>query len=180
MLNLAVDVMDVGTTRALLAVAAVVFILFILNRSARRRRMGAGRRREAVTEANEAARMQRLKREVEQVVVELHEFVREMNGQLDTRFAKLEKSLADADRRIADLRALQGRPARSEADPAVSRANVEAAAGVRSPRRDAPVETGEQRVYRLFDAGQSPMEIARTLQCSVGEVELILNLRGRR
>ena len=188
---LAFEVADIGTTRALFAMAAVIFILFILNRSARRRRMGLARPREDQPTHGETARVQRLKREMEQLLVELNDFAREVNGQIDTRFAKLEQSISDADRRIAELRRLEGRPGgSSEIDRHVLRANADAAAGVRGESSVArsrattspPVGidvSNEDRVYQLADMGRTPMEIAHDMRCSVGEIELILNLRGR-
>ena len=197
---LAFEVADIGTTRALLAIAAVVFILFILNRSARRRRMGAAPRRESSGREADTARVLRLKREMEQLLVELNEFAREVNGQVDTRFAKLEQSIADADRRIAELRRLRGETGDADAsDDAVLRANRDAAEGVRarlsrarnsSPPdssmrggrgtdKAAPTVSQEDAVYQLADGGKSSVDIARILKCTVGEVDLILNLRGR-
>lgn len=195
---LAIEVVDTGTTRALLAVAAVVFILFILNRSARRRRAGVSPSRDTMRGAEvDTTRVVRLKREMEQLLVELNEFAREVNGQIDTRFAKLERSIADADRRIAELKRLRGEsPASDETDDSVLRANREAAEGVRdrlarsraatvqlandrSPRAGTGTVSKEAAVYQLADGGKSPIDIARVLKCTVGEVELILNLRGR-
>jgi len=197
---LAFELRDIGTTRALFAMGAVVIILLILNRSARRRRQGQSTRRDEAPARGETARLQRLRREMEQLVVELNEFAREVNGQLDTRFARLERSIADADRRIAELRRLDGATPR-EADDPIMRANADAANAVRtndvsraaaqqttsagvsaaaqSVRPGSP-QSGEQRVYELSDLGRTPTEIAQALRCTVGEVELILNLRGRR
>jgi hypothetical protein len=189
---LAFEVADIGTTRALFAMAAVIFILFILNRSARRRRMGLARPRDEQPTHGETARVQRLKREMEQLLVELNDFARDVNGQIDTRFAKLEKSIADADRRIAELRRLEGDAGgSSDIDRRVLRANADAAAAIRgesaagqshgSSRQLIETEaSGEERVYELSDMGRTPTEIARLMRCTVGEVELILNLRGRR
>ncbi|MCB9854635.1 MAG: hypothetical protein H6818_03025 [Phycisphaerales bacterium] len=195
---LAIEVVDGGTARALLAVAAVVFILFILNRSARRRRAGVSSRRATNDGADaETTRVVRLKREMEQLLVELNEFAREVNAQIDTRFAKLERSIADADRRISELKRLRGEsPASNETDDSVLRANREAAEGVRDrlsrartamaqpmnqsgPRAGAGTLSKEDAVYQLADGGKSSIDIARVLKCTVGEVELILNLRGR-
>lgn len=44
--------------------------------------------------------------DVEQVMVQLDELARQINGQMDTRFAKLEKSIRDADARIDRLQRL--------------------------------------------------------------------------
>lgn len=49
--------------------------------------------------------------------------------------------------------------------------------------RDAPHEPlteHHRRVYNLFDTGVAPIQIAQRLDVSLGEIELILNLRGFR
>ncbi|HPF39863.1 MAG TPA: hypothetical protein P5081_01810 [Phycisphaerae bacterium] len=193
---LAIDVMDGDTMRSLLAIAAIVFILFILNRNARRRRAAIAARSETgAGETTDSVRAVRIKREMEQLLVELNEFAREVNAQIDTRFAKLERSIADADRRIAELRRLRGEsPSADDTDDSVLRANREAAEGVRDRLArsraaiahvggDRPVRAGtvskEDAIYQLADGGKSSVDIARTLKCTVGEVELILNLRDR-
>jgi hypothetical protein len=192
---LAFEIADIGTTRALFAIFAITIILFILNRSARRRRLGGNVRPDRSSNEADTARVMRLKREMEQLLVELNEFAREVNGQVDTRFAKLERSIADADRRIAELQRLRGESGKAvDTDDSVLRANREAADGVRArlsragsapsvpaahPSRATQTVSREDAVYQMSDAGKSLVDIARFLKCTVGEVELILNLRDR-
>lgn len=196
--QLAYGLADMGTTQALLAIAAVVFLIFLMNFSTRRRRAGLSNPRENPRGAEaDTARVMRLKREMEQLLVELNEFAREVNGQVDTRFRKLEQSIADADRRIAELRRLSGEATSGDTrDDSVLRANREAAEGVRDrlaqvrsavaaandpprPTRSSESVSREDAVYQLADGGNRPVDIARALKCTVGEVELILNLRDR-
>ncbi len=142
-------------------------------------------------------------------MVRLNELARQINAQIDTRFAKLEQSIADADRRIRFLRVLleaakQARLFEAD-DPALIKLAEESAqeppppaAGpwpsittsqTQRPDQSLPLDAAEDKlrlaqdptdaVYELSDQGRNIVEIAQTLGRSAGEVELILNLRGR-
>jgi len=104
--------------------------------------------------------------DLEQLLVELQELSRRISAEIDTRFAKLEASIRDADRRIAVLnrltRQLENKKMDSD-DPGVSGYDARHAV-----------------VYELADAGFSPVEIAKDLGKTPGEVELILNLRKQK
>jgi len=259
---------NMSTGKALLALGAVLFIITILNINARRKRLGQTPKR------NDAERLDRkaeaLRRELEALVVELSEFSRQANGQIDTRFAKLERSIRDADERIAELTALlqaagiavpkrkesmqssgaastddvvdaarstsqgEGRgegvdisagdtrargqhslqdgglstthPTASggagavpfadrhsedaDIDDSIMAANQEAAAGVRGGQPQQPgaksdvgrIEASgdrDEQICALVDKGLTVADVAERLRCSIGEVELVLNLRGR-
>ena len=103
---------------------------------------------------------QQVRQDVESLIVELDELARKINAQIDTRFAKLEAVIRDADRRIATLERLANQAARPRSVP--TSAN----------------DAQHAVVYELADAGKTPIEIARQLGRTPGEVELILNLRG--
>jgi hypothetical protein len=94
-------------------------------------------------------------------MVELQELSRRIGAEIDTRFAKLEAAMRDADRRIAVLNRLSGMAGDVGKD--VAERN-------RGDRRHAVI-------YELADAGFSSVDIARDLGKTPGEVELILNLR---
>ncbi len=258
-----------STGKALLALGAVLFIITILNINARRKRLGQTPKRKDAERLDRKA--EALRRELEALVVELSEFSRQANGQIDTRFAKLEHSIRDADERIAELTALleaagiavpqrkrptqlsgnattenaddltpspaQGKgrgkgfnisvgdaPARGQRPPqngglstthptgsgdegavpieaehsedadiddSIMAANQEAAAGVRGGRKAQRVADSAQQqeltsslnrdeqICALIDNGLAPADVAERLNCSIGEVELVLNLRGR-
>jgi len=107
---------------------------------------------------------QQLRQDLESLVVELEELARKINAQIDTRFAKLEAVIRDADRRIAVL----------------ERLTRQAEQASRSPREQAPPDNAQHEVvYKLADDGKTPIEIARQLGRTPGEIELILNLRGK-
>lgn len=105
---------------------------------------------------------ERLRRDLESLIGELQDLSRKISAEIDTRFAKLEASIRDADRRIAVLNRL-ARDAERGSDGGSS-------------------DVGEQDsrhgiVYELADAGFSCVEIAKDLGKTPGEIELILNLR---
>ncbi len=147
-----------------LAAIAAFFLLTGL----RRRQRDRARRDESGEATSEAvARLsanldtkQKLRRDLEELIVELQELSRQISAQIDTKFAKLEAAIRDADRRIAVL----------------SRLSSQSAAGEPAPAPDG-LDVRYTAVYELADAGNSPMDIARQLGKTPGEVELILNLR---
>lgn len=196
----------------LIIIACIVVITLLLLRSQRRRAMGSSPkqyRREIDSATNQSAA---IKRDMERLLVELNELARQINAQIDTKFAKLERSIADADRRITALRILineAGGDSRSsdpipsplavsdnKSNPPIHPESSESPIGV-SPTAapsasldwtvdDAGVSNSatdkdatHRRIYALADQGREPVEIARALQQSVGEVELILKLRQR-
>lgn len=106
---------------------------------------------------------EKLRRDLECLIGELQDLSRKISAEIDTRFAKLEAAIRDADRRIAVLNRLAR--------------DVEG----RNSGGDMPgAEEGDSRhnlVYELADAGFSCVEIAKDLGKTPGEIELILNLR---
>jgi len=123
---------------------------------------------------------QNLKQDMEELTVQLQQVARQINSQIDTRFAKLEACIADADQRIERLERLLRRAGGHDAvDVTVSDQPTPLSdqAGDRDTIRIDPMH---QEIYRLADQGKSPPEIARELGRTTGEVELILNLRRNR
>lgn len=124
------------------------------------------------------------RRDVERVMVELDQLARQIHGRIDTRFAKLEAVIRDADQRIDQLsRLLRETKGVPTLDLTV---DGETPAGSRSPGAQpssAPApETNDTdsrhaAIYRLADSGLSADQIAERVSETVGEVELILALR---
>lgn len=116
---------------------------------------------------------EQVRRDLESLIAELEQLSRKISAEIDTRFAKLEAAMHDADRRIAALHRLtqqqEGPTARTPA-----RQQSEGA----KPVSDRPEER-YALIYELTDVGFSPVEIARDLGRTPGEVELILNLRNK-
>jgi hypothetical protein len=115
-------------------------------------------------------------RDVEEVMLQLEQVAREVHGQLDTRFAKLEAVIRDADRRIAKLECLAGKTGVKHA--------VDITLDEVRPGEDEAVPAGASgphaAVYRLADAGMDHVRIAEETGKTTGEVELILALRRAR
>lgn len=158
---------DLTDARTLFPLALAVIIVTYLMMSARRRHQ----RRDVDQDEDvplhreppraRTGEQESLRRDLESLLVELQELSRQISAQIDVKFAKLETVIKDADRRIATLTRLT-----KEGD------------GKASPSDEKPAHgAGHDVVYELADAGQNPVEIARKLGKTPGEVELILNLR---
>lgn len=123
------------------------------------------------------SRQRTLERDMQNLVVELSDMARQISAQLDTRSARLELLIKEADEKIAQLRQpTTGQP--HLAPPAQEHADAEPAATVDTaqPATD-PIDPRHAEIYALADAGHSPMDIARQLDRPSGEVQLILALR---
>ncbi len=184
----------------LMILAGVVIVIIMLRISAKRR---MSRPQDEVHERlrEHLARTydhDGLRNDISELVMQLQRLSREINSQIDVRFAKLEKAITDADRRIAELKALSDHrePLESspeKAEPVPHDVDGEASHGVVSlPREtaapappspiassaaDRPVAPAlTQQVLQLAKSGQSAIDIARQLGHSVGEIELIIKL----
>lgn len=115
---------------------------------------------------------EQIRRDLESLIAELEQLSRKISAEIDTRFAKLEAAMHDADRRIAALHRLTQQQGSAAQTPA--RQQHEGA----GPIPDRP-EDRYALIYELTDVGFSPVEIARDLGRTPGEVELILNLRNK-
>jgi hypothetical protein len=216
----------------LLAVMAMGIGLFTL----RRARQRAGRNpsgREVLDQLREGRQIHGA---MSTLMVELEEYTRRMNAVLDTKSAKLECLIRDADERLTRLERAQrgaavavpptaGQTPIADAPPAPAAPTASAApeparpptpitpppaVPVASPPRTPSVPASPPRpvhpapaprrapavtvgplgqapapaptpqageVYRLADAGRSPMQIAQATDLPLGEVELMLQLR---
>ena len=131
-----------------------------------------------------------VEREMSNLLVEFSQMARQMTAQLDTRAAKLELLLKEADEKIATLRAFGaghcGTPtlpapaaeAASTAAAALEGVIIEARAPIGPSLIEPPLDPRHRRIYDLADEGYSPQEIARQLDRPSGEIELILALRS--
>lgn len=189
-----------GMTTLLLVLCATVIMVVLL----RRHQFRSTTRREMSRDHVARIRDQhKLRNSMDELLVELEEVSRRVGAQVDTKFAKLETVIRDADERIARLERVLGRPAGSAESPGPvpsrnepsrppptgeQRAPAEPAARASgpSPERertgsvtaaDEPVDPRFRHVYELVDAGATPIKAAEQLGLPLGEVELILNLR---
>jgi hypothetical protein len=108
------------------------------------------------------AQQRSVERQMQNILVELSEMSRQITAQLDTRAAKLELLIKDADERIAKLQA-----------------SVPVSDAPFAPRLPAEpvVDPRYAEVYSLADQGRSATEIAAALNQPYGEIDLILKLR---
>ena len=146
--------------------AAVLYLLF---------RMSQKKRKDPLADAPvrfPLSQQKTVEREMQNLLVELSNMSRQITAQLDTRSAKLELLIRDADEKIAELRALTGGDGRSLPNfGSAPRALVSPA-----PQDDDPRHA---EVYRLADQGLNGPQIAQQLGRHSGEIELILALRGK-
>jgi hypothetical protein len=127
-----------------------------------------------------------VERDMTNLLVQLSEMARQVTAQIDTRAAKLELLIRDADERLALLKEATQETNRNRNGHFNGNGNdhltsIEvAAASIPSlpaamPERDSP----HVEVYDLADRKMTPPQIALKLGRPQGEIELILALRER-
>jgi hypothetical protein len=168
-------------TYALYALMACAIVLLTIA-VRRRRREGFGNLPKTPRQKmDELAARQGVRDDMQALLAELQDLARKINAQIDTKFAKLEAAISDADRRIEALQRLT-RAARSE--PALDVTVGDEPSSDGPPPQTGTTEEGtvaarHAAVYQLADTGKSPVEIAQTLGRTPGEIELILALRSK-
>lgn len=166
--------------------ASVVAVIYISMRPKKRKDPLAG----SDTFRPSLAQQKALERDMQHVLVELSEMTRQMSAQLDTRAAKLELLIRDAEEKIQQLRdaTLAHRPeATTDVSAAMALAAANAAPGthrlnLRLVKDTVPPPPTEDRwieIYRQADAGSTAGEIAAKMSRPRGEIELILALRPK-
>jgi hypothetical protein len=139
------------------------------------------------------AQQRSVERQMSNLLVELSEMARKISAQLDTRAAKLEALIKEADEKIAMLKSGgAGAGAGMGATEVVekpkptppSRSRLVADIPEDEPSTGPslifePPDPRYEQVYMLADQGRSAVEIARKLDRPSGEIELILALRPR-
>lgn len=115
--------------------------------------------------------------DVGKVMLELDQLARQIYGRIDTRFAKLEAVIRDADQRIATLTRLAGK--------STGGSGVDVTLESQKPRvpeslSDLSSDHRHNAIYRMADGAMSPADIARDTGKTQGEIELILALRKTR
>ena len=129
-----------------------------------------------------------------ELMAELADLARQINGELDTRTARLELLLREADRKIAVLKqtsvsvstkmaALEasGSPG-DEGGDGDEAGEMAGAEDQGAENRDYPLPDtpGNRQVIELIEQGLSGSEIAERLGRPMGEIELIMALRGKK
>jgi len=120
------------------------------------------------------AQQRSVERQMNNLIVEMADMARQITAQLDTRAARLEELIRQADQRIGQLNRGDSLSPGAPAPPSDSR-NLASA----DSRSEPPEPSKHADIYALADQGKSPADIARALDRPRGEVELILALRPR-
>lgn len=167
------------------------------NQLAKRKEMEQtpGRSAEPAAKSPTVSELRSMSEDLNRYIVELHETSRRIAAQIDNRTTKLDLLIQEADEKIKTLEALQGGKIAGEnsrkraggSDPDHNRtgtpeANTQERTGADflTPPPVLGDDTKHKLIYELADRGKMPREIAQALNASPGEVELILNLRGKR
>ena len=150
------------------AVFTIIYAVFVRPRKQKDPLSKLGQNRQSLS------RQRDVEKQMENLLVELSEMARQITGQLDTRSAKLELLISEADEKIAALN--------RAAPPVLIDPPPPAAAG-RDIARVPDVHLDDPRhtpIYNLADSGLSAAQIAQRLSRPSGEIELILALRSRK
>jgi len=144
------------------------------------------------------AQQRQVERDLQNLMVEVLDTARQMAAQLDTRAARLDLLVKEADVRLAALKAAAAGGIAAAGPPVLERpiisktmpvavpvmaeasvtAGMEAAlAPVEPSRPETPPDPRHSEIYAMADQGRTPQDIARQLNRPNGEVELILALR---
>jgi len=144
------------------------------------------------------AQQRQVELDLQNLMVEVLDTARQMAAQLDTRAARLDLLVKEADIRLAALKAAAAGAVTGAATPVLERpiisktmpvavpvmaeasvtAGMEAAlAPVEPSRPETPPDPRHSEIYAMADQGRTPQDIARQLNRPNGEVELILALR---
>lgn len=162
---LAAGLFDDPLTKWTVIIAAILTIFYAVMRPKFRRKDPLDLSQKP---AGHLAQQRQVEREMSNVLVELSDMARQITAQLDSRAAKLEALIEEADRRIAQLQSPHdARSAPSSPAPPPPR-----------PSRPPPDER-YQSIYDLADQGMDIRQIAQQLGQPRGEIELILALRER-
>jgi hypothetical protein len=148
-------------------IAAVLTIIYAVMRPMRRRKDPLANRK-PVTLAGQ----REIEKQMTDLIVELEKMARQMTAQLDTRSARLEALLREADERIETLRSL------GEVGAGTSKLRWAPAAEAVALGAEEMPDPRHAEIYELAQTGQSAHQIAQRLGRPYGEVELILALRG--
>ena len=121
-----------------------------------------------------------VERQMQNLLVDLSDMARQMNAQIDTRAAKLEQLIKEADERIAALRRVDGAaPQKMPTEPVATSPPIEPAPSIQVPTLSFELDPRHAEIYSLADQGAGVSEIAKRVGQPTGEIELILALRPR-
>jgi len=126
------------------------------------------------------AQQRSVERQMQSVLLEMSDMARQITAQLDTRSAKLEALIREADEKIATMKSQPAPPPQNQPRPALQNQPPPPPSGspFMAESTDQPmIDPRHALVYALADQGRSPKDIAQELNRPSGEIELILALR---
>lgn len=173
-----------GLPGMLMAGGAIILVFILMGRLRKGRRASAPDHRTPKEHIAEIRARAGDRSQIEAFKVDAQDFTRQMAALLDTKAARLEALITDADDRLARLAHLEQHVDRHRG-PANNRPGTSGANGSsQAPRgmTDDParehVDPLHERVYRLADDGLDTVQIARQTGQPTGQIELILALRS--
>ncbi len=191
-LNLPIPKDDSTTQWVVLAVGVLATCYVVM-----RGRVKAGRNKDPFARKPApmgVSQQKQIERDMSGLMVQMLETARHMAAQLDTRAARLEVLMREADAKLVALKDAAASVAASAvvapkgaaaAEVVVEEGRAEAVDAVEEAavapqvKPEAPPDPRHGEIYALADQGRSSGEIARQLNRPNGEVELILALRSR-
>jgi hypothetical protein len=177
-----------STQLVIIAVIIVVTVLMLGNVRRKLRQRGPSPSEYAREQISRLKEHHEIKGDMEQLLVELHEAARRLNAQMDTKAARLEALIRDADERIAGLEAASApdattrAPAAQVGHPPAEHLDVAVDDSTSPAAGEERLDPLRHRIFTLAEKGKTPVEIAQDTGVQPGEVELILALHasGRR
>jgi hypothetical protein len=168
------------STQWVVLCVGVLATLYLIMRGRAKKRKDPLERRPSMG----VSQQRQIERDMGQLMVEMLDTARQMTAQLDTRAARLEILMKEADEKLASLKAATSGIVASPAEhPITAYPPVPVSEGrsiIAKPEKlEIPPDPRHADVYQMADQGSSPNEIARQLNRPHGEVELILALRSR-
>jgi hypothetical protein len=178
------------STQWVVLAAGVLATLYVIMRSKSRKKRVDPLARQSSSGSMGLAQQRQVERDISNLMVEMLETARQMTAQLDTRAAKLELLIRQADQRLEVAKAAGGAAPATLSPPSdESNTSTTVEAGpdtapsypvvAASLPAETPPDPRHAEIYAMADSGRSPHDIARSLDRPNGEVELILALRRR-
>ncbi len=170
-----------------LAIIGVMLVVRATRRRAMRSKAQSAKTPPVRERYAELSRESKAARALGNVMGEMDELSRQIHGRLDTKIAKLETIIRDADERIASLTQLQEKqPTKagsfdvtlgSEAPLDLKESGAKSNPPNSGSRNSPLASDAHAAIHALADRGRTPEQIASDVARPVGEIELILSLR---
>lgn len=163
-----------GSQAAVLLVLITAIVLSLISIRRKYRERGPSPRAYAREQMNRLKEQKVIETDLNNILIHLQQFSREMNANLDAKVIRIERAMKDADARIEDLERLVRQ---SNGSPALDiTVGDDAEPEIRQTRKKRA--SAHDQIHALADRGMSPSEIASKLSRSLGEVELVVAMHN--